>query len=834
MLDLKLLGSPQILLHGRPVRGLNIAKSQALLFYLALNRRPQSRLTLAGLLWPEKREADALANLRQALYHLRNALPDYLIINRLTVAFNQDLPCQIDLLLFEQESGETNDIAAQQAAVDRYAGEFLAGFHVDEAQPFEEWAVITRERLHQAAIQTLQQLVSHFVTQPAIAPGLRYTNQWLALEPWCEKAHRHKLYLLALDGQHQAALEHYTQCCRLLAEELNAAPTVETVALYEQIRKGEIGRKVKRAQETTFGELTLRRRKEQNEFTAAAVASQYPTSNIQHQWDWGDAPALATFHGRQVELALLTQWLGVEHCRLVAVLGMGGMGKTTLAAQVAHQMASHFEIVIWRSLLNAPPLAELLPTWLQLLSQHELTKAPTTLDAQLALLFDYLRQRRCLLILDNCESILRTGARAGRYRAGYEEYGQLIRRMGATAHQSTLLLTSREQPQGVDRLQRDRASVQVLHLVGLETASSRALLASSGLTALADGATSLISRYSGNPLALQIVAQLVIDLFGGDLAAFLHSGTLIFDDIRDVLDQQWVRLSVLEQDILLWLAIERELVGLERLRVALISGGPGPALLEALHSLQRRSLIEQRGITFTLQNVVTEYLTDRLIDTVVEEVMSGDWQRFHSHALIQAQAKEYVRASQIRIILAPLAERVEARLGRTGLAQRLQAGLALERQVAPLRPSYAGGNALNLLVHLGYDLQGYDLSHLCVWQAYLSGVRLPAVNFTGADLSGASFIEAFRTQDPLAWSPDGELLAAGIGGGEIRLWRVAEHQLVSICAGHTGYIWALAFSPDGRLLASASADQTIHIWDLRDCQVIHCLRGHTRGVSSVA
>jgi len=822
MLELKLLGSSQILLHGRTVSALSAAKSQALLFYLAVSGRPQSRLALAGLLWPEKQESDALANLRQAVYHLRKTLPQYLVITRLTLAINPDLPCIIDAICLEKESTATNPLAVRQAAVDRYTGEFLAGFYVEEAQPFEAWAVVMRERLHQLATEALHQLVTHFVAHQETGPGLRYTNQWLALEPWREEAHRHKMQFLAWDGQPQAALDQYERCRQALADELNLTPNAETVALYEQIRTGRLDKKT-RDKVTSTGSVTL--------------SPLHPVI-LSPCHDWGEAPAPAAFYGRQAEVALVTQWLGedpgAQRARLVTILGMGGMGKTALAVQAAHRVADQFEVVIWRSLLNAPPLAEILPAWLQILSRQQLTKAPAGLDAQLTLLFGCLRQQRCLLILDNCESILRTGARAGRYRDGYEEYGQLLRRVGASEHQSTLLLTSREQPEGVALLPRETGMVQVLRMTGLEAASGQTLLQLCGLAGDADNAERIISHYSGNPLALQIVAQVVTDLFAGDLTAFLRQETLIFDDIRDVLDQQWVRLTPLEQEILLWLAIEREIVDLETLRAALVGGRAGATLLEALHSLQRRSLIEQRGTAFTLQNVVTEYLTDRLIDTIIAELVSGDWQRFHSHALIQAQAKEYVRESQIRIILAPLAEQLIARLGRDGLARRLQEGLAALRQLAPRRPGYAGGNALNLLLHLGYDLQGYDFSHLCLWQANLAGARLPAVNFTAADLTGAVFTEVFRSQASLVWSPDGELLATGAGGGEIRLWRVANRQLAGVCAGHTGYIWSLAFRADGRLLASASADQTVCVWDLCNRQLIHCLRGHTRGVNSVA
>ena len=164
-------------------------------------------------------------------------------------------------------------------------------------------------------------------------------------------------------------------------------------------------------------------------------------------------PAVEHLLGRAAEIAQVTGWLGSKagaRCRLVAVLGMGGAGKTTLAAAVVRAAAPTFEIVIWRSLLNAPPLAEIVQNWLQILARQTLSTLPDSVDEQLRLLLTYLRQQRCLLVLDNLESILQPGA-AGEMRPGYEGYAQLLQYLAGGEHQSVLLLTSREQPQAISR-----------------------------------------------------------------------------------------------------------------------------------------------------------------------------------------------------------------------------------------------------------------------------------------------------------------------------------------------------------------------------------------------
>src|SRR6266446_2463281 len=162
--------------------------------------------------------------------------------------------------------------------------------------------------------------------------------------------------------------------------------------------------------------------------------------------DWGDALDVPTFYGREGELALLSRWIVQERCRVVSVLGMGGIGKSALATRAMHQLAAHFEVVLWRSLRDAPTCEALLDTCLQVLAPQPLRDVPTSLEGRLRLLLELLRDRRALLVLDNLEMLLEEGTSTGRMRAGSEGYEQLLRRVAQTAHQSCLLLTSREKP----------------------------------------------------------------------------------------------------------------------------------------------------------------------------------------------------------------------------------------------------------------------------------------------------------------------------------------------------------------------------------------------------
>jgi hypothetical protein len=139
------------------------------------------------------------------------------------------------------------------------------------------------------------------------------------------------------------------------------------------------------------------------------------------------APDVSRFLGRRQELTELERWIVQDRCRLVLVLGMGGIGKTALAAKLIEQIQDEFDMVIWRSLHNAPQVEKVLSELIRFLSRRQLNDLPSYLDGSILLALECLRSSRCLLILDDIESILQSGDRAGRYREGYQGYDQLFK-----------------------------------------------------------------------------------------------------------------------------------------------------------------------------------------------------------------------------------------------------------------------------------------------------------------------------------------------------------------------------------------------------------------------
>lgn len=533
--------------------------------------------------------------------------------------------------------------------------------------------------------------------------------------------------------------------------------------------------------------------------------------------DWGDAPEVSTFYGREDELALLTNWLLEQHCGVVSILGMGGIGKSTLAVTFMHRVAHQFDAVIWRSLRDAPPPESLLDEWLRVLAGEPLTMVLDTLERRLNLLFEYLRARRVLLVLDNLESVMEEAEGSGRILPAYEGYGRLLRRAAETKHMSCVLLTSREKPNVLAPLEGSRTPVRSLHLGQLEAEACQVLLQEQEVTGTATERERLIERYGGNPLALKIVAPTIADLFGGEIAAFLEQGELIFGSVRYLLQEQFARLSAVEESIMLWLAILREPVTVQQLANVLVNPLPGAQVLEALDTLRGRSLIERGQVkgSFTLQSVVLEYTTTRFIEAAVNEIERGRLHLLIDHGLELANSKEYIREAQVRLIVTPLLAHLHSSFPEpSAIEARLLALLESLRGRSNEFQGYAPANLLMLLRALRGDLSGLDLHQLSIRSADLRGVNLHDTSLAGATLRDTLFNEAFDTIWSMAFSRNGTYWAGGDRQGHLQMWFYKERRLQLVWRAHHSVVSAVAFSSDEQWLATGSWDGVIKMWDI--------------------
>jgi hypothetical protein len=242
--------------------------------------------------------------------------------------------------------------------------------------------------------------------------------------------------------------------------------------------------------------------------------------------DLDDAPEISTFFDRTSELSTLKQWILENRTRLISILGLSGSGKSAIALQLIQHIQYEFDCIIWRSLRDAPPLQTLETDLIKFLSQQQETELPY--------LINYLRSHRCLIILDDVQTILSSGQLAGNYKQKYENYGTFFKQIAESCHNSCIVLLSWEKPREIAALEGDRKTCQTLPLNSLGE-PAREIFTEKGL-AESEKWSELIDLYRGNPLWLNIVSATIHYLFSGNkVSEFLSYDSRVLGNLEYLL-----------------------------------------------------------------------------------------------------------------------------------------------------------------------------------------------------------------------------------------------------------------------------------------------------------
>ena len=600
-LRLTLLGRPRVVCDDAPLTDWILQKSLALLAYLAVTGRPHSRETLAGLLWPDCTESNARSNLRKVLAELRQRIPAHLKITRAEVAFDRESAYWLDVEAFERGIGRTLPLqesrltgagaAALAEVVGLYRDDFLLGLAVLHAPAFEEWLLLEREHLRTLALRALHALVNYHAARAQPSQTLAYLDRLLALEPAQEEAHRHRMALLVRSGQRAAALCQYEACCRVL-QALDAEPDGETTALYERIRSG----------------------------AELAAPFRVPGHNLH-------AP-LTPLIGREAELAEIRAHLLEPDCRLLSMVGPGGVGKTHLALKMASNLLpgdtrspgrlAGFDDGVYVVRLGALPAVEaIMPAIAQALDLPLSEGAPRQQQV-----VDYLSGKRLLLVMDGIEHL---AAGAG-----------LLVELLHKAPGLKILVTSRARldvqgehlfpVQGLacpERAPEDDEALASFPAIRLFLAGARRVQPNFKLTDTDFAAVARICHLVGGlPLAILLAAswagmltpaEIVTELEreGGSGLDLLQTGNQDLPhrqrSMRAVFDHSWNLLADRERQVLAGLSVFRGNCTLAAARQA------AGASLQELRALTYRSLLQRTANgRYAMHELLRQYAGERL------------------------------------------------------------------------------------------------------------------------------------------------------------------------------------------------------------------------------
>jgi DNA-binding SARP family transcriptional activator/predicted ATPase len=604
-LRVRVLGATELTVDGRPVAGLASAKATALLVHLAVTGTAQSRSALAGLLWSDLPEETARANLRLALTKLRRALPEQLLVTRQSVALDPALPVWVDVVEVARLVAARAEGEELWAGARLCRGELLAGFEVQGGELFDEWVLGRRAAARADQLALLERAVEDARERRDTAAGVEVARRMLELEPLHEEAHRALMWFLATGGQRGAALAQFETCRYLLREELGQEPSAAAVALRDQIAQAggfaDLGPPPPEGVQAVGGVWTA---------GSPEPGDRLPSrSGAPAPGGWGsgapgarapgagavEAPRpLTSLIGREQDLARLHALLDDPACRLVTLVGPGGIGKTRLALEAgATRRGRYRDGVVTVSFVGTSPARP------EEAADLVVTNLAAALGVSLAvprdpreLLADHLAGQELLLILDNLEQLRDAASVLAELLAlapGVQVLGTSRRRLGLGAEWLVEVPGLPHPPAGAEADATGYAAVQLFE--------ERARLLRPGFRPSSDlaGVARVCRLVAGAPLAIELAARWVRSASPTAIADRLAAGGELLEttapdveprhrSIRSVIDWSWELLGDAERQAMARLSVLR---GGFDLDAAAAVAGAGLPLLAGLvdHSL---------------------------------------------------------------------------------------------------------------------------------------------------------------------------------------------------------------------------------------------------------
>lgn len=381
LLNIQLLGDFQFSFRDEPIRTFNAERPQALLCYLLLHRRaPQSRHHVAFNLWPDSSESQALSNLRNLLHRIRRALPhadDFIVADKLTLQWRADAQYLLDVAQFEAalERAKSTDLAEVEqqlvVAVELYRGDLLPG-------NYDDWIIPLRAELQQRYRDALSQLIDLLENASEYQAAIQHCQRLLRLDPLDESVYILQMRLHSLNGDRSGVRQTFEQCVAVLRNELDADPDPMTQSAYHEYVHAQQSQKV---------------------LPPAGWPRRRSTRVIQTK----PLPTYSSpFLGREQELTQLGNVIIDPKCHLLTLVGLGGIGKTRLAVELAKQHAKHF--VDGSAFV---PLAGLTEFEQLILALAEAFNLPSqTQGSAVDLVVKELWDKQMLVVLDNMEQLV--------------------------------------------------------------------------------------------------------------------------------------------------------------------------------------------------------------------------------------------------------------------------------------------------------------------------------------------------------------------------------------------------------------------------------------------